>query len=319
MNTNQVEQKKQNPVSAMTTFLSSNAVKNKVNAILGTKEGDKAISNLISNIQQNPKLAECSQGSLVNGMIAGHALKLDFALQQAYLIPFKNNRSGETTAQFCIGWKGYVQMALRSAAYNKINVSELKEGELKKFDRLTEEYEIEWIENDYERDKKPTTHYIAFIELVNGFKKVLVWTKEKVELHAKQYSASYQGDLKYNSKKSFWSTDFDAQAKKTLLRQIISKFGVMSTEMREAYKQDMATIDEQGNPVYVDNPEETINVEAEVVDATPKINDEQIEILAQTIVSKGLNVVEYLNSKGITDVNQIKVDDYKTMIKELSE
>lgn len=319
MNTNQVEQKKQNPVSTMTTFLSSNAVKNKVNAILGAKEGDKAISNLISNIQQNPKLAECSQGSLVNGMIAGHALKLDFALQQAYLIPFKNNRTGEITAQFCIGWKGYVQMALRSAAYNKINVSELKEGELKKFDRLTEEYEIEWIENDYERDKKPTTHYIAFIELVNGFKKVLVWAKEKVELHARQYSVSYQGDLKYNSKKSFWSTDFDAQAKKTLLRQIISKSGVMSTEMREAYKQDMATIDEQGNPVYVDNPEETINVEAEVVDTNPKINDEQIEILAQTIVSKGLNVVEFLNSKGITDVNQIKVDDYKAMIKELSE
>lgn len=320
MNNNQVEQRKANPVSVMTTFLSSNAVKNKVNAIIGAKEGDKAISNLISNVQQNPKLAECTQGSLVNGMLAGHALHLDFALQQAYLVPFKNNKTGDIVAQFCIGWKGYVQMALRSAAYNRINVSELKEGELKKFDRLTEEYEIEWIEDDFERDKKPTTHYIAFIELVNGFKKVLVWTREKVELHARKYSASYQGDLKYNSKKSFWTTDFDAQAKKTLLRQIISKFGVMSIEMQEAFKQDMSTIDEQGNPVYVDNPiENSFNVEAEVVDDNPTINDEQIEILAQTIVRKGLNVVEYLNSKGFNDVAQIKINDYKSMIKELSE
>lgn len=320
MNNNQIQQKQPNPVSAMTTFLSSNAVKTKVNAIIGAKEGDKAISNLISNVQQNPKLAECTQGSLVNGMLAAHALHLDFAMQQSYLIPFKDNKTGKIVAQFCIGWKGYVQMALRSAAYKKINVSELKEGELKKFDRLTEDYEIEWIEDDIERDKKPSTHYIAFIELVNGFKKVLIWTREKVELHAKKYSASYQGDLKYGSKKSFWSTDFDAQAKKTLLRQIISKFGIMSTEMQEAFKKDMSTIDEQGNPVYVDNPvENSINVEAEVVDSNPTINDEQIEILAQTIVSKGLNVVEYLNLKGFNDVAQIKISDYKEMIKELSE
>lgn len=320
MNNNQVQTKPTNQVAQMTTFLSSNAVKNKVNAIVGAKEGDKLISNLVSNIQQNPTLAECTQGSIVNGALAGHALKLDFALQQAYLVPFKDNNAGVKNAQFCIGWKGYIQLALRSGQYKHINVSELKEGELKKFNRLTEEYEIEWIEDEFERNKKETTHYVAYIELTNGFSKTLIWNKKQMQLHAEKYSASYKGDLKYNSKKSFWSLDFDSQAKKTMIRQIISKFGVMSTEMQTAYSQDMCVIDENGRPTYVDNAEDNMKIEAEevVIDENPRINDDQVEILCKTIALKGLNVVEYINSKGFTDVKQIKVSDYNEMIKELA-
>lgn len=323
MNNNQIQKtqsnKPTNAVSSMTTFLSSSAVKNKVNAIVGAKEGDKLISNLVSNIQQNPTLAECTQGSIVNGALAGHALKLDFALQQAYLVPFNDNKTGQKNAQFCIGWKGYIQLALRSGQYKHINVSELKEGELKKFNRLTEEYEIEWIEDEFERNKKETTHYVAFIELINGFQKTLIWNKKQMQLHAEKYSASYKGDLKYNSKKSFWSLDFDSQAKKTMIRQIISKFGVMSTEMQTAYNQDMATIDENGNPTYVDNAEDNLKVDAEeiIIDENPSISDDQVEILCRTIVLKGLNVVEYINSKGFTDVKEIKVSDYQNLLKEL--
>lgn len=311
-------QTKTNAVSQMTTFLSSNAVKLKVNNIVGTKDGDKLISNLVSNIQQNPTLAECSQGSIVNGALAGHALKLDFALQQAYLVPFKDNKTGEKNAQFCIGWKGYVQMALRSGQYKHINVIEIKEGELKKYNRLTEEYEIEWIDDDKEREKAATSHYIAYIELVNGYKKSLLWSKDKMLAHANKYSKSYQADLKYGTTKSFWLQDFDSQAKKTLIRQIISKWGVMSTEMIQGFKQDMAVIDEQGNPTYVDNA----NVESvEVLEETsePVINNEQIEILCHTIVAKDLSVPTYMESKGIEDVSKITLKEYKTYMQELGE
>ena len=309
-----------NSVSKMTTFLTGSAVKQKINAIVGTKDGDKLISNLVSNIQQNPTLAECTQGSIVNGALAGHALKLDFALQQAYLVPFNDRKSGEKVATFMISWRGYMQLALRSGDYQKINVCELKEGELKKFDRLSEVYEIEWIEDEFEREKKESTHYIAYFELNNGFKKVLLWKKDKMELHAQKYSMMYQSDLKYNSKKSFWSTNFDDQAKKTLIRQLISKWGPMSTEMQTAYTQDMATIDDNGNPTYVDNVENNLKVDAEevVVDENPTITDDKVEILCRTIISKGLNVVEFINSKGFTDVKEIKVSDYQEMIKELS-
>ena len=319
---NQVQtQTKNTSVAQMTTFLSSNAVKQKVNAIVGAKEGDKLISNLVSNIQQNPTLAECTQGSIVNGALAGHALKLDFALQQAYLVPFNDNNNNVKNAQFCIGWKGYIQLALRSGQYKHINVSELKEGELKKFNRLTEEYEIEWIEDEFERNKKETTHYVAYIELVNGFQKTLIWNKKQMQLHAEKYSANYRNDLKYNKNKSFWSMDFDSQAKKTMIRQIISKFGVMSTEMQQAYRQDMATIDDNGNPTYVDNVENNVKVDAEevVIDDNPSINDEQIEILCRTIASKGLNVVEFLANKGFNDINQVKLNDYKNLMQELGE
>lgn len=320
MNNNQLQEKKLNPVSQMTTFLSSNAVKNKVNAIVGAKEGDKLISNLVSNIQQNPTLAECSQGSIVNGALAGHALKLDFALQQAYLVPFNDNKSGTKNAQFCIGWKGYIQLALRSGQYKHINVSELKQGELKKFNRLTEEYEIEWIEDEFERSKKETTHYVAFIELVNGFQKTLIWNKAQMELHAQKYSASYKGDLKYNSKKSFWSLDFDSQAKKTMIRQIISKFGVMSTEMSTAYNQDMATIDDNGNPTYVDNLENNINVEAEeILNDDPIITSDKVDILCQTIVMMGHDVSSYLREKGFSHISKVKQSDYEEMLKELNQ
>ncbi len=321
MNNNQLQEKKVNPVSTMTAWLSGDAVKRKVNAIVGTKDGDKLISNLISNIQQNPTLAECTQGSIVNGALAGHALKLDFALQQAYLVPFNDNNTGQKVAQFCIGWRGYIQLALRSGQYRFLNVKELKEGELINFDELTEEFEIKWIKNKIERDKKPTTHYIALFELINGFRKAIIWSKEEIELHAKKYSSAYQYDLKKGYKKSWWSKDFDNQAKKTMIRQLLSRFGVMSTEMQQAYKQDMATIDEQGNPTYVDNPETFEKIEAEevIVDDNPVINDDQVEILCRTIASKGLNVVDYLNTKGFTDVKEIKLNDYKTMLKELGE
>lgn len=316
---NQLE-KKINPVSQMTTFLSSNAVKNKVNAIVGAKEGDKLISNLVSNIQQNPTLAECSQGSIVNGALAGHALKLDFALQQAYLVPFNDKKNGTKVATFCISWRGYVQLALRSGVFKNINVSELKEGELKKFDKLSEEYEIEWIEDEYERDKKLTTHYIAYFELLNGFKKVLVWSKEKMQLHAEKYSMMYQSDLKYNNKKSFWSTDFDSQAKKTMLRQLISKYAPMSTEMSTAYNQDMATIDENGNPTYVDNLENSVNVEAEeIVNDDPIITGDKVDILCQTIVMMGHDVSSYLREKGFSHISKVKQSDYEEMLKELNQ
>lgn len=315
---NQIQTKPTNAVSTMTTYLSSSAVKNKVNSIVGAKEGDKLISNLVSNVQQNPQLAECSQGSLVSAALAGHALKLDFALQQAYLVPYKDNKTGEKKAQFIIAWKGYVQMALRSKSYKHINVIEIKEGELKKYDRLTEEFEIEWIDDDKEREKTATSHYIAYIELVNSFKKSLLWSKDKMLAHAKKYSSAYQGDLKYGTTKSFWSQNFDEQGKKTMLRQIISKWGVMSTEMQQAYKQDMATIDENGKPTYVDNPDvESLEVVDEILE--PTVNSEQIEILCQTIVKKGYSVPSYMENKGIDDVSKITLNDYKQYMKELGD
>lgn len=319
MNNNQVQTKPTNQVSQMTTFLSSNAVKNKVNAIVGAKEGDKLISNLVSNIQQNPTLAECTQGSIINGALAGHALKLDFALQQAYLVPFNDNKTDQKNAQFCIGWKGYVQLALRSGQYRFLNVKELKEGELIDFDELTEEYEIKWIKDKVERNKKPTTHYIAIFELINGFRKSIIWTKDEMEIHARTYSSAYQYDLKKGYKNSWWSKDFDNQAKKTMIRQIISKFGVMSTEMQTAYTQDMGVIDENGNPTYVDNAENNIKVDAEVIEEyEERINDDQVQALCQKIISKGLNVNEFFEKHEITNVTQITVTQYTELLKELA-
>ncbi len=309
---NQVQQTNKNQVSVMTTFLTSEAVKNKVNAIVGSKGGEKLISNLVSSVQQNPALAECERGSVVNCALAGYSLNLDFATNQAYFVPFKNSKKGITEAQFMISAKGYKQLAIRSNQYKNINVLSLKEGELKKFDRLTEEYEIEYIEDDAIREATPTTHYIAYFELNSGFRKVIIWTKQKMEVHAKTYSQAYKTDLQYNKQYSFWSKNFDEMAEKTMIRQLISKWGIMSTEIQNAYNKDMAVLDEKGNPEYVDNEQ------VEVVEEIVYINQEQIEILCKTLVNKNINVVDYIKSKGYEDVNAIPLEDYKKMIGELS-
>jgi hypothetical protein len=97
--------------------------------------------------------------------------------------------------------------------------------------------------------------YYAFYEYLNGFRKAIYWGKAKMEAHAKQYSQGYRGDLSKGTKYTFWSKDFDGMAKKTMLRQLISKYGVMSTELQNAYESDMAVINDDGTKDYVDNKE----------------------------------------------------------------
>ena len=165
-------------------------------------------------------------------------------------------------AQFNLGYKGYIQLAIRSGQYKKLNVLAIKEGELVKFDPLNEEIEVNLIENEEEREKSPTTGYYAFFEYVNGFKKAIYWSKSKMEAHALKYSAGYRAKKGY----TFWEKDFDGMAYKTMLRQLISKWGIMSDEyidMQSAIDADTALINEDGTKVYVDNEQDIIETTIE--------------------------------------------------------
>ena len=233
-----------------TSYLTQDAVKEQINKVVGGKNGTRFITSIVSAVNTNPALAECTNTSILSGALLGHSLNLSPSPQlgQYYLVPFKNNKSGVTEAQFQLGYKGYIQLAIRSGQYKKLNVLAIKEGELRSFDPLNEEIDVKLIEDEEEREQAKTIGYYAMFEYVNGFRKAIYWSKTKMEAHALKYSKGYQAKKGY----TFWEKDFDGMAYKTMLRQLISKWGIMSIDMMSAIDADMAVIHEDGTKDYVD-------------------------------------------------------------------
>lgn len=238
---------------SMSTYLSDNAVKNKINEVIGGQNGQRFISSIVSAVSTNPTLQECTNKSILNAALLGESLNLSPSPQLGhyYFVPFNDKEQGKV-ASFQLGYKGYIQLAIRSGQYKKLNVVAIKEGELVRYDPLNEEIEVNLIEDEELREQAPTVGYYAFFEYTNGFKKSLYWSKTKMQSHAKKYSPGYAKDLEKGTSWTFWAKDFDAMAYKTMLRQLISKWGVMSTDFITALDSDMAVINDDGSKTYVE-------------------------------------------------------------------
>lgn len=242
------------------TFMSSDAVKQKVNEMIGGKDGQGFMTTIISAVSTNPNLAKCEHSTILSAALQGEALKLSPSNQLGhyYLVPYDDNKNHRIVAQFQMGYKGYIQLAMRSGQYKDLDVMDIREGEYKGKDKFTGKPVIEFIEDDDEREELPIVGYFAYFELLNGFRKSLYWSKAKMEKHAMQYSKGYASDVKKGNQYTFWSKDFNGMAYKTMLRQLLSKWAVMSIEMQTAMTTDMAVINDNGYE-YVDNqPEETM-------------------------------------------------------------
>ena len=273
-------------------FLTSDAIKNRINSMVGGKDGQRFISAVISAVSVNPALAECEHSTILSAALLGESLKLSPSPQlgQYYLVPFNDKKRGCKVAQFQLGYKGYIQLAIRSDQYKKLNVMAIKEGELLHFDPLNEEIKVKLEEDDTKREALPTIGYYAMFEYNNGFRKAIYWSREKMMAHADRYSMAFSADKyrdllagkipqsemwKYSS---FWYKDFDGMAYKTMLRQIISKWGIMSIDIQNAIDKDMATINDDGSVNYVDNsvdfetaaPIEVNASTGEIIDVEPK-------------------------------------------------
>lgn len=255
-------QKKDNGFSA---FLAAPAIRNKINEIIGGKDGQRFITSIVSHVAQNPDLQKCQHATLFTAAMQCEALKLSPSktLGEAYIVPFNDTKNSRVVATFQIGWQGYVQLALRSGQYKTINVIELKEGELIHHDRLTGQVETQFIEDDDIRESKPTIGYYVMFELTNGFTKSMYWSKKKMEQHALKYSQGYKADKSKGTSYTFWSKAFDEMAKKTMVRQLLGKWGPKSLEMKMGLENDGAVINEDQTPDYVD----TIDGVGEVIDA----------------------------------------------------
>ena len=165
----------------LSVYLQNDAVKKQINQVVGGKNGTRFISSIVSAVQSTPALQECTSPSIVNAALLGEALNLSPSPQlgQFYMVPFDNKKKGCKEAQFQLGYKGYIQLAIRSGYYKKLNVLAIKEGELVRYDPLDEEVEVNLIDDDILREEAPTMGYFAMFEYENGFRKTLYWSRRK--------------------------------------------------------------------------------------------------------------------------------------------
>ena len=250
----------------MNTMLDGEKLRGRFNELLGNRSA-QFVSSLVSMVNADKNLQQAFFESPMTVIQAGlkaasFDLPIDQNLGYAYIVPFKNWKKdlGKSVmeANFILGWKGMHQLALRTGAYKTINVVDIRDGELKSYNRLTEEVEVDFIDDDEVREAKPIIGYLGYYRLVNGAEKTIYMTIKQIENHEKKFR---KGDYMNNT----WKNDFDAMARKTVYRKLIGKWGVMSIQYQSA--QDGASLADQMRDEYIDDaPAGTID--APVVDQT---------------------------------------------------
>lgn len=270
----------------MAAYLNQDAVKNQINSILGSKRGVSFITSIVSAVQTTPALQECTQSSILQAALLGESLNLSpsSSLGQFWIVPYNNKKKGVKEGQFQLGANGYKQLAMRTGQYKDIDFIEIHEGEYKGRDKFTGKQVFEFIEDDDERENLPVVGYMAYFELLNGFRKSVYWTKSKMEKHADQYSQAFSLDAykKYQAGEipsnelwkysSYWYSNFTGMAEKTLIKHLLSKWGILSTELITAMDADMSVINEDGTKNYVETDEPEY-IEAEVVEQTEEVSE----------------------------------------------
>ena len=269
--TNQLVNKSQNKTK-FGVFLSQEGVKTLVRN--SVKDDKSFISSLLTAVSQNPQLAQCDQASILSAGLTGASLGLQCnqTLGQFYMLPFNDTKNNRKVAQFVLGYKGLLQLAIRSGYYERINVVPIKEGEYISYNPLTEEFKSQIIMDDTVREKTATIGYYAMFKYSNGFTKTLYWSKEKMENHALTYSKGYAAKKGY----TFWEKDFDAMAQKTMLRQILSKWGILSVELQKALINDEQVIDVNGQPIEVEEEQNQLpetKTEQKKVEETQQVKE----------------------------------------------
>lgn len=232
-----VEQKaKQSINQLMNAMLDGEKLRGRFEELLG-KRTPQFVSSMVTMINADANLQQAfyqAPMTVIQSCLkaASYDLPIDPSLGYAYIVPFNNTVKGDNgesfkrkEAQFIIGWKGMYQLAMRSAVYKKLNVSDVREGELISYDRLTEDIVLEFVEDEDEREKRPVIGYVGYYRLINGMEKTIYMTKKQIENHEhKNRKGQYMG--------KGWRDDWDAMARKTIYRALIGKYGVMSIDYR---------------------------------------------------------------------------------------
>lgn len=229
---------------AIKKYVESNEVQSRMKSVLDNN-APAFLSSLITAVSNNQALQNCKPESIMSAAFIAAALKLpiDPNLGFSAIIPYKDS------AQFQIMVKGFIQLAIRSGVYENIHVADVYQDELKFYNPITGDIEFTSIETWKDRDsgtKEPCGYYACF-KLVTGFRKSIYMSRKEVENHAKKYSQSFRKGL------GVWKDDFSAMARKTVIKLLLSKYGILSTELQEAVIKDQSSEDE-----YIDNKPEVV-------------------------------------------------------------
>lgn len=301
---------------AMSVYLSQDSTKRYLQSILGERTG-QFITSLTSLAGSSTTLQNCTRNSLLGCAIKAAAmdLSIDPALGFAWAIPYGS------TATFQLGYKAYIQLAMRTGQYQSLGAREVREGEYQGRDFIGDPL-ISWLPDD-ERLNKKVVGYMAGLRLNNGFQKTIFWTVAEVEKHAEKYSQGYRAFKRNGASKSTarsgnrespWASDFDQMAEKTVLKSLISKYGIMSTEIQSAVKYDQSAISidtETGEETveYIDNPP--------VTEKSTLVGEQQEALLKEFGAETVQQGLKQLNMKTLNEIPQDELDDFKTVLKSL--
>ena len=249
-------------------FFNSPAVKQKFSEVLDGN-GQQFVASLLSIVTNNNLLAKATNESIMTAAMKAATLKLPIepSLGMAYIVPYnRNEKQGNTwvkinEAQFQMGYKGFIQLAQRSGQIRNINCDIVYKEEFLRYDKVYGTLHLK----EEQVDSGEVEGYFASLELINGFRKMIFWKKEKVIAHAQKYSKTYDkqiGDFKSGTP---WKTEFDAMAQKTLIKELLSKYAPLSTELQEA--------------IMADNEDSNVNEVKRAKDVTPPESDNLSDLL----------------------------------------
>lgn len=290
--------------SEIQKYIKDDGIQKMIKERIGARSGQLTTS-LLSVVNNNELLQKADPVTVISAaLIAG---SLDLPIQQnlgfAYIVPYKNGKTGKYEGQFQMGARGYKQLAQRTGLYKFINDSDVREGELRSHNRLTGAIEFSWIEDEVARMKAPVVGYVSYFELHNGFSSTVYMSLAGIREHAKKYSQSFKSGF------GPWKDNFDAMALKTVTKQNLSKNGPLSTEMQTAIASDQAVIREDGKAEYIDGEvsDDFTELPQEAVDAI-KIAEsaEELEgIVTDLTVEQRKAAVPLINAR-MTELNPPK-------------
>lgn len=249
-------QAKESTAALMNMLLSKEGYQKRFDELLG-KRSPQFISSIVSLMNADSALMDAFHDAPVTIIqsalqAASFDLPINPALGYAYLVPFRNSKRNRVEASFIMGYKGMLQLALRTGVYKRINVVDVRAGELKSYDRLREDIELEFIEDEDEREKAPIIGYVGYFQMINGMEKTIYMTVKQLEAHEKKFRHG-------NYMSRGWKENPDAMMRKTVLRKLIGKWGLMSVTyqsadpsvLRAAQAIATGTFDDEDKPVYL--------------------------------------------------------------------
>jgi len=286
-------------------LLNSPSVKRRFEEVLGKKSAG-FVSSILTLYNTNTNFAEVNPRTIISSAMIAATLDLPINsnLGFAHIVPYSG------VAQFQMGWRGFVQLAIRTGQYKTINAAEVYEGELKNYNRFTGE--IEFDQNGKKSDK--VIGFYAFFRLVTGFEKSLYMTADEVRNHGQKFSKSF------SNPKGRWQQDFNAMGLKTVIKLLLGKWGILSVDLQKAIVVDQGVLkDENLETVEYPDAKEPVDEIQKEMPAARKVTALDVAIHTKKKEIGDKDYYEILGGMGYEHMNDMPELEKEVFLHKLQE